>query len=183
MEEPENLSISTDQNSRSSQITPTTNITPQSTQLNLEVSSLSSNTAILNHSVKRDLPSSPEADSLTQKENNKPKRLKLDGSDIKSVKTLLQPINKILQNQSRTIIGSYTLNQLARIISASKQCENIDSISKLTAIPINNPDILEIQLRINHENTLDRSLKIRATKLMHKLQPDNSLNENSSMEH
>ena len=55
------------------------------------------------------------------------------------------------------------------MISASRQCENSESISKLIGIPINNVEILVTQLRIIHETTQNRSLKIRVTKLIQKL--------------
>lgn len=130
--------------------------------------------------IKRDLSASPRAENQTQPASAPAKKLKADESDISNLKKLLQPASVTIQNQFKTVSGAFSFNQIIQIISASKQFDNIEAISRHTNIPVANVNVLESQLRLIHEGTHDRSIKIRITKLLKRLTPPD---DDNSMEH
>ncbi len=134
----------------------------------------------VNQPTKRDLSTSPRADNKALSTSVPAKKLKADEPDIANLKKFLQPVSETIQNQFKTVGGAFSFNQIIQIISASKQFDTIDAISRHTNIPIENVDVLGTQLRLMHDSTQDRSTMIRITKLLKKLTPKNGDN---TMEH
>lgn len=172
------LSISNALNDSDPPLSSTTSI---STSVTPPLSRTNTDEAITK-TLKRDLSASPTTGNKESNFENKIKKFKPDESDISNLKILLKPLSKVVENQSKILLGAYSLDQLAQIVSASKQCENSDAISRSVNIPISNTDILIAQLRLIHENTKEKGLKTRVTRLINKIKPQNEEKDDITVE-